>query len=117
MRQIDYVEIIEKIDNLQERVQMLETENIKMKKRYQEETTLTKPSDVQKYLNISKNGLNSLVSNKRLIEGIHYNTTKSGRRIYITEAIIEFEKTYIKYEKPTNKTDTENAEILKRLIS
>jgi len=109
--------ILEKIDDMNKRLIALETENKMMKIIHKERTTLTKSNQVQEFLNISKNTLNSLVAKKRLIEGIHYKNTETGRRSYITEAIIKFEKTYIKYEKPINKNIEEDAEILSRLIS
>jgi len=109
--------ILERIDEMNKRLIALETENKIMKIIHKEKTTLTKSNQVQEFLNISKNTLNSLVAKKRLIKGIHYNNTDTGRRFYIADAIIEFEKTYIKYEKPMNKSINEDDEILKRLIS
>jgi len=108
---------LEQIDKINKRLTVLETENKMMKIICKEKITLTKPNQVQEFLNISKNTLNSLVAKKRLLKGIHYYSSKTGRRSYITDAIVEFEKTYIKYEKPINKNTEEDAEILKRLIS
>lgn len=62
---------------------------------------------VQKYLNISKSTLHNLVHSKKLVEGIHYTKDGDSRIEYISEAIVEFKKSYMKYAKGQHRATTE----------
>lgn len=59
---------------------------------------LQEPKNIQKFLGISRSTFYLYIENKIFEEGIHY-SIKNGKRIFISEAIIEFNKSYIKNAK------------------
>lgn len=59
---------------------------------------LREPKNIQKFLGISRSTFYLYIENKIFEEGIHY-SIKNGKRIFISEAIIEFNKSYIKNAK------------------
>jgi hypothetical protein len=72
---------------------------------------------VQKYLDVSKSTLHNLVHSEKLVEGIHYTKDGDSKLEYISEAIVEFKKTYMKYAKGQHRATTEMNSFLNKFAA
>lgn len=59
---------------------------------------LQEPKNIQNFLEIKRSTFYSYIEKEVFKEGVHY-VIENGKRIFITEAIIEFKKSYIKNAK------------------
>lgn len=59
---------------------------------------LREPKNIQNFLEIKRSTLYSFIEKQVFKEGVHY-FIENGKRIFITEAIIEFKKSYVKNAK------------------
>lgn len=57
---------------------------------------LQEPKNIQNFLGISRSTFYLYIENGTFKEGIHY-VIENGKRIFISEGIIEFQKNYSKY--------------------
>lgn len=63
---------------------------------------LREPKNIQNFLEISRSTFYLYIEREVFKEGVHY-FTENGKRIFITEAIIGFKKSYIKNAKVKQK--------------